>query len=178
MSYRKITRDEVEIVLRALPEHETKNEHIVWGRKYGVWGWFCAHVIVTWNGYKGEDFLGGCSYESEEAFRADAYFDDMVSNALDGLNEYLERKLNEALETASFLKLSLEEIDARRRHYGGVSWNAADIWCPACNADLRDHLAGAPFLRRISISDRETTPSHQCPDCNHVWPCRPTPQPR
>ena len=51
------------------------------------WAWCCAHVIVTWYGFKGEDYLGMCSYKSEEDFREPGgYFDDMVQTAIDQIN--------------------------------------------------------------------------------------------
>ncbi len=59
------------------------------------WAW-CAAVVLakyrTEDGtlYVGRDYLGGCSYESEEAFRQDGYFEDMKDQALDDLVDAME----------------------------------------------------------------------------------------
>jgi len=49
----------------------------------GVWLWFVARVQAFKNGILlGTDYLGGCCYESIEAFIAEGgYFDDMVDAA-------------------------------------------------------------------------------------------------
>jgi hypothetical protein len=39
--------------------------------------------------------LGHCSYESEEAFKADGYYKDMRREALEELNSNLERMLRD-----------------------------------------------------------------------------------
>jgi hypothetical protein len=53
------------------------------------WAWFCAKVEVVWNGYKGQAFLGACSYENEADFKKDGYYEDMVEEALEDLNKSL-----------------------------------------------------------------------------------------
>lgn len=55
------------------------------------WAWCTVRVVATYEGFEGDDYLGCCSYTSEEDFRADAYFDDMVSEARSRLAEELER---------------------------------------------------------------------------------------
>jgi hypothetical protein len=45
------------------------------------WAWFCAEVKVSIEGISESDFLGACSYSSEEDFRACPYFRDMVEEA-------------------------------------------------------------------------------------------------
>lgn len=47
-----------------------------------VWAWGVAIVTASYDGDSGSDVLGSCSYSSEAAFRADAYFTDMVNAAL------------------------------------------------------------------------------------------------
>jgi hypothetical protein len=76
-------------------------------------------VIARWTGpdgreFLGDDYLGCCSYESEEDFRAPGgYFDDMKRAALDELNEkvrahYLTKAAPKMLET---LEGIISEID-------------------------------------------------------------------
>ncbi len=46
------------------------------------WAWGLVYVRATFAGFTGEDFLGGCSYASEEDFRtAGDYFEDMTRQA-------------------------------------------------------------------------------------------------
>jgi len=55
-----------------------------------VWAWCSVQVSVVLDGFTGEAYLGGCSYDSEESFRKDAYFEDMVREARDDLARKLE----------------------------------------------------------------------------------------
>ena len=50
------------------------------------WAWCSVKVEVRWNGFRGTDYLGCCSYESEEDFRKSEYYNDMISEALAELN--------------------------------------------------------------------------------------------
>lgn len=63
------------------------------------WAWCMAHVRVTYTVERkgsvpatlhGDAYLGACSYESEKDFREGGYYDDMVSEALDDLNQARE----------------------------------------------------------------------------------------
>jgi hypothetical protein len=62
------------------------------------WAWCRVMVIVRpwWSAasdqgsYQGEAHLGGCSYQSEEDFKKDNYYDDMKQEALDDLNEQIK----------------------------------------------------------------------------------------
>lgn len=53
-----------------------------------VWAWASVEVRASFAGFSASDFLGGCSYESEEDFRTPGgYFDDMREIALRALAE-------------------------------------------------------------------------------------------
>lgn len=52
-----------------------------------VWAWACVTVVGRWRGYEAAAVLGGCSYESEEQFRADPYFEDLVSEVVDKIQQ-------------------------------------------------------------------------------------------
>jgi hypothetical protein len=67
-----------------------------------VWAWAAVTVIATWEGFHGVDHLGGCSYESEEEFKQDAYYADMKQAALDALNRVIA-------ETAERLRPLMED---------------------------------------------------------------------
>jgi len=43
-----------------------------------AWAWCIVRVSAEFHGLKAEDYLGGCSYDSEDEFRACGYYDDMV----------------------------------------------------------------------------------------------------
>lgn len=57
-----------------------------------VWAWAFVRVIVQWGGFTGQDGLGGCSYESEEAFKACPYYADMVAQATKDLKQKIAQK--------------------------------------------------------------------------------------
>ena len=41
------------------------------------WAWCCVRVVAEWNSLEGDDYLGCCSYASEEDFQSGGYFEDM-----------------------------------------------------------------------------------------------------
>jgi len=45
------------------------------------WAWCVATVTVNYKGFSAFDTLGACSYKSEDDFRKDGYFTDMVNQA-------------------------------------------------------------------------------------------------
>jgi hypothetical protein len=55
-----------------------------------IYAWFIAKVTADWKGVKGVDYLGGCSYESEENFKACGYWEDLKQSAYDDLINQLE----------------------------------------------------------------------------------------
>ena len=47
------------------------------------WAWFCAKVRASYAGIDSEpQYLGCCSYENEEDFKSDSYYDSLVDEAL------------------------------------------------------------------------------------------------
>lgn len=102
---RELTQDEVTFELICEPEHieiegncmasgddAVDREAADWIREQlasgNEWAWCCVHVIARWQGYEGHDYLGGCSYRSEEEFTGerDAYYVSMKEQALGDLN--------------------------------------------------------------------------------------------
>lgn len=61
------------------------------------WAWCVAIVSVSWGPFKEEATLGCCSYESEEDFRKDGYFDDMVKESVEQLNTGLSKLFEELM---------------------------------------------------------------------------------
>lgn len=56
-----------------------------------IWAWAAVTVTVAWNGQEASTHVGCCSYRDEADFRQPGgYFDDLVGEALDGLNQALE----------------------------------------------------------------------------------------
>lgn len=104
---RDLRPDEVEFDAECLPEQapirgncsaideETDRKTENWIRRQlrqgNDWAWCTVRVVARWKGYEGEDFLGCCSYRSQEEFcQPGHYFDDMKSVALDDLNTQLQ----------------------------------------------------------------------------------------
>jgi hypothetical protein len=58
------------------------------------WAWCQVRVVAKWNGFEGDDWLGGCSYLSEQDFLAGGYFEDMKEAALSHLNEVIAQTAN------------------------------------------------------------------------------------
>lgn len=103
---RQLTANEVEFEIECLPadmpvrgnamasgdaEHDKKVEDEILAdlENGNEWAWCTVRVVAKWEGFEGEDYLGGCSYESEEAFIADGCFEDMQDAALSDLNDKL-----------------------------------------------------------------------------------------
>lgn len=102
-----LTEADVEFEIECLPEHipvrgnamasddpdldREQEDSIIRDLENGnEWAWCCVKVTASWNGFVGTDYLGGCSYKSEEDFKACDYFEDMKGEALSDLNSHLE----------------------------------------------------------------------------------------
>ena len=60
----------------------------------GSLAWFVARVTASKHGLVlGSDYLGGCCYDSPEAFMREkgGYFDDMIANAIDMARDAIAR---------------------------------------------------------------------------------------
>lgn len=101
---RKLTEESVEIKVECLPEHEPiKGNAMCSGDdefdreieekilnqllEGNLWAWCCVKVSVKWHEFVAEEYLGCCSYASEEDFRKCVCFKQMKSDALEALNE-------------------------------------------------------------------------------------------
>lgn len=100
---RDLREDEVEFELELLeedlpvrghfasdePEEDRKMEDEILRRLDAgdQWAWCCVKVVARWNGLGVSDYLGCCSYESEEDFKRDGYWEDMKAEVLRELNE-------------------------------------------------------------------------------------------
>lgn len=138
--------------------------------KHGLWGWCSVCVTASWRGISASTYLGTCSYENEEAFRADDYYKTLVHDAVAELNAVVRDWFAEVDEARSELELTAEEAQHRRALYRELRWKNP-IWCPHCKADLRDHKNGVPFKRSIAVYSREQdrTAHWKCPDCEGTW---------
>lgn len=55
-------------------------------REYSrTWGWCVAVVTASYKGQEETTYLGGCSYESADDFKAGGYYSDMAVEALEAL---------------------------------------------------------------------------------------------
>ena len=105
MNWKPLTREEVTVRLEAEREFvpvegnacasgddafDREVEHNILTRVHQgeVWAWAAVTVTVSWGQFSAPDHLGCCSYADEEDFRQpDGYFDDMVDQALEELNQ-------------------------------------------------------------------------------------------
>lgn len=82
------------------PEDSFDDERDVqWARDQlasgNLWGWCCVEVRASFADWRASDFLGGCSYENEDAFKVPGgYYDDMVNSAIEELALKMERALS------------------------------------------------------------------------------------
>lgn len=53
------------------------------------WGWCCVHVQARFAGFEGHDYLGCCSYRSEEDFRTNGDYESMAHEACSQLADEL-----------------------------------------------------------------------------------------
>jgi hypothetical protein len=57
-----------------------------------VWAWCVVEVIGEIDGTTASDFLGACSYENEEAFKAGGYYEDMIALCREQIEEITSSK--------------------------------------------------------------------------------------
>ena len=57
------------------------------------WAWCQVRVVARYGAFEGTDYLGGCSYRSEEDFKAGGYYEDMKAQALIALEENIRLAL-------------------------------------------------------------------------------------
>lgn len=105
---RKLTRKDVTFTLYCLPEDmpvrgnylasgdpaydKQVEDKILSDLEYNPWAWCLVRVTAGLEGsaLRGVAYLGGCSYESEQQFREDNYFDDLCDEALRDLQQQVE----------------------------------------------------------------------------------------
>ncbi len=103
-----LTKEDVEITIECLPEHvpvhgnvmasgdniqdKETEDHIVQQLETGnEWAWCIIKVTAKWHNLESTTHLGGCSYKSEEDFtQEEGYYDDMVQEVIDNLNQQVE----------------------------------------------------------------------------------------
>jgi hypothetical protein len=108
MKIRELTEKDVAFEIECMPEDESPIGHFQSGdpeyeesdnafeRKimreveWNQWVWCCVKVTAKFEGFEGVDFLGCCSYESQDDFEKNGYFEDMKTEALNDLNQELQ----------------------------------------------------------------------------------------
>lgn len=60
-----------------------------------VWAWCSVGVLASWNIFEAIDWLGECSYESEEAFRRSDYYEDMIDHVVRKIAAQIESFTNQ-----------------------------------------------------------------------------------
>lgn len=105
--FKPLTESEVQFTLEALDEdsspidsfgYDTEEENEQAAKEIqedidsgNPYAWFVAKVTARWNGFHASEYLGCCSYKSEEDFKTESgYYPQMRSEALAALNEQLD----------------------------------------------------------------------------------------
>lgn len=104
---KQLTKEDVKITIEAENEHtpiegnaffsdnveevkQIENE-IREKLEYNIWAWCCVKVTVTFMGMEGTDYLGACSYDSEEDFiKNSGYYDQMIDTCIKEIQTELE----------------------------------------------------------------------------------------
>ncbi len=109
MKVRKLTREEVTFTLSIEeedhpmdfesddPEKDEENKQELRERldRGDIWAWCTVTVEARWKDIAGGTNLGGCSYEDEEDFRKDQYFEQLQEDALENLNNAITRMVHQ-----------------------------------------------------------------------------------
>lgn len=106
---RKVTREECRITVRTEPEHipvrgnamasgdpqldrELEDSIIERLETGDEWAWCYVVVTVSWGDFDASASIGACSYDDEADFcQPGGYFDDLVDEALEGVNDGIMR---------------------------------------------------------------------------------------
>ena len=109
MELRKLTQNEIEITLELLEEYGDLEDQLISGEaEYlelekqeietirrrlecgDLWAWCTVKVSAKWGTFEGVDYLGACSYQDENEFRAPGgYYQGMIEEALADLNNQI-----------------------------------------------------------------------------------------
>jgi hypothetical protein len=111
---RELKENEVEFSIECLDEHipvrgnaivsgdddydKQVEDKILSDLQWNPWAWCCVRVIASWEDFKGDDYLGACSYKSEDDFKAGGYYEDMKAQALEDLNEEIFRNYHSIMK--------------------------------------------------------------------------------
>lgn len=72
--------------------------------EWNVWAWCSVKVRAEYLGHTGTDYLGACNYSGLELFKADAYYANMVDEALGELAHSILQDREAVADLAEFLK--------------------------------------------------------------------------
>jgi hypothetical protein len=102
-----IPKEDVIFIVEALPEDvpvrgnavasgdeefdRKVEDEILEAMEWNEWAWCLVRVTAIYEEWEGTDYLGCCSYESEEEFKAGGYWDDMKELAYADLCAAFER---------------------------------------------------------------------------------------
>ncbi|HEY8096873.1 MAG TPA: hypothetical protein VIE65_12395 [Methylobacter sp.] len=82
------------------PEKDRKFEREIKQRlaRHDYWAWCTVKITACWEDISESDCLGCCSYESEDDFKKDNYYEDMKATALSGLNKKIQERFHQIRE--------------------------------------------------------------------------------
>ena len=73
-----------------------------------LWAWCTVEVKVTIDGFTANDYLGCCSYDNEQEFKAGGYYDDMVETCKNDIVE--QRHENKREKISKHFQGTIESI--------------------------------------------------------------------
>lgn len=74
-----------------------------------IYAWFCAKVTVKYRGFEADDYLGGCSYESEKDFKENSgYYADMILSCIEQINKDIIYHNNEVCRQFKTRRLKIQ----------------------------------------------------------------------
>ena len=79
-------------------ENESMVNEILAKLEWNEWAWCLVQVVAEYGSLSATTFLGGCSYDSEKAFREDAYFSDMCEELKAELQELAKLSLESSAQ--------------------------------------------------------------------------------
>ncbi len=64
-------------------EFKDEVDRIVKEAEWNIWAWCVVKVTASWNGIEASDYLGACSYDSEDEFKSAEYYQDMKNQVVE-----------------------------------------------------------------------------------------------
>ena len=88
-------------------DKQVEDEIIARLNRCDIYSWFIAKVTARYGFFSGRDYLGGCSYDSEEQFKISGYYEDMRDAAIADLAQQIIETHYQVSVTLDALKVNV-----------------------------------------------------------------------